>query len=125
MSSMVLSPTGAPAVAPGRRRQAVELSSSQSAWLSRAIFGAVVGLLVLAILASMTSVRWNAPVVDRVDGHVMMEPGTSLREVAIATAPTGVSAEQQLRLIEELNGLREVNNGSWRVVLLPANRAVH
>ncbi|MFU8840346.1 MAG: LysM peptidoglycan-binding domain-containing protein [Nitriliruptoraceae bacterium] len=57
---------------------------------------------------------------DPVAGHVVVTPGETLWDVAVATAPPGVDARAQVRAIQELNGLDGADLAAWSVLLLPA-----
>lgn len=120
MSSMAVSPMGAGSLAPARSRLTSSLTPVRDWWVGHAIFYGLLVLLVSSVVVVLMSVRWHAPIAERVDGHVMVEPGTSVWEVAVATAPPGVSSQRQLQLIEEVNGVRQIGSGGWQVVLLPA-----
>lgn len=77
----------------------------------------VVGLLLVGVVGQVGA---SADLADRVDGHVVMEPGQTLWEIAVATAPAEVDAREQLARIEELNGVRASDVEAWNVILLPA-----
>jgi hypothetical protein len=62
----------------------------------------------------------GAELADPVAGHVVVAPGETLWDVAVATAPPGVDAREQVRAIQELNGLDGAGLAAWTVVLLPA-----
>jgi hypothetical protein len=84
----------------------------------------VVLALLVVLAASLTfgaQLRSITTTAERVDGHVMVEPGSSLVEVAQRTAPAGTDPAAQLVAIQELNGLTDTRVGTWTVVLLPAN----
>ncbi|MEY3020328.1 MAG: hypothetical protein RLZZ272_1312 [Actinomycetota bacterium] len=93
---------------------------------SRAVFLVrrllVVGILVLAALvgAAVAGQGAGADLVDPVDGHVVLAPGETLWDVAVATAPDGVDARAQLARLRELNGFGGGALAPWTVVLLPA-----
>lgn len=82
----------------------------------------VVGALVLAALvgAAVAGDRAGADLADPVAGHVVLAPGETLWDVAVATAPDGVDAREHLARIRELNGLGSGALAPWTVVLLPA-----
>lgn len=94
--------------------------SRASLWRRRA--GALVVLLVLIVglLAGIDRIGASADLQDRVSGHVVVEPGQTLWDVAVTSAPDGVDPRAQLAAIKELNGLRAADVDAWTVVLLPA-----
>lgn len=57
---------------------------------------------------------------EPVDGHTVVEPGSTLWDVAVETAPDGVDPRAQLEDLRELNGLEGSEVAEWTVVLLPA-----
>jgi hypothetical protein len=76
----------------------------------------VVGFLLTVAIGRVGA---QAELEDPVAGHVVVEPGQTLWDVAVATAPDGVDARQQLADLRELNGTDgEVE--AWTAVLLPA-----
>lgn len=83
---------------------------------------AVVLLVLFAFLVTVAIGRVGAQagLEDRVAGHVVVEPGQSLWDVAAATAPDGVDTRQQLADLRELNGIDGSHLDAWAVVLLPA-----
>lgn len=82
----------------------------------------VAALILLATLLSVAVGRIGAEaeLADPVAGHVVVEPGQTLWDVAAATAPVGVDTRQQLAALRELNGLDGSKIGAWTVVLVPA-----
>jgi hypothetical protein len=89
-------------------------------WRRRAV--AVVVLLVTAFVftALIGSVGAEAELEEKVAGHVVVQPGESLWDVAVDTAPDGVDPREQLRAVSELNGLESSSLDAWSVVLIPA-----
>lgn len=76
--------------------------------------------LVVLLIAAVGQLGASADLEDRVAGHVVIEPGETLWDVAMATAPDGVDPRDQLAEIQELNGIRAADVDAWTVVLLPA-----
>jgi hypothetical protein len=87
-----------------RRRIAV-----LAATLALAMGGAVLGLGVASA---------SAPVAE-VSGHVVLQPGETLWDVAVRSAPPGVDARRQLADIRRINGFGGTALEAWTVVLLP------
>lgn len=77
----------------------------------------LVGLMLLGVLGQVGA---SADLADRVDGHVIIEPGQTLWDIAVVTAPDGVDARAHLAAIEDLNGIRADDVQAWNVILLPA-----
>jgi hypothetical protein len=111
-----------------RRPQAVASSESSAPvtpgravyWRRRAV--AVAGLLVVAFVltALIGRVGAEAELEDKVAGHVVVQPGETLWDVAVDSAPDGVDPREQLRAVAELNGLDSSSLEAWSVVLVPA-----
>ncbi|MEX1177965.1 MAG: hypothetical protein WEB09_05850 [Nitriliruptor sp.] len=99
---------------------ALRPTSRASAWRRR--LGAVTVLVLLAFLLTVAvgRVTAGAQLADPVAGTVTIAPGETLWDVAIATAPDGVDAREQLAAIGELNGFDGSAVEPWTVVLLPA-----
>lgn len=97
-------------------------SAASRATLLRRRVVAVVALLVLTILLTMTigRVGAEAELADPVAGHAVVAPGDTLWDVAVESAPTGVDPREQLAAIRALNGLDSSAVAPWSVVLLPA-----
>jgi len=74
-----------------------------------ALLGAVIGLEVTSASASEPTVR----------GHVVLQPGETLWDVAVRSAPHGVDARRQLADIRRINGFSGGAMDAWTVVLLP------
>lgn len=105
----------------GGARSAGDSATPQSVyWRRRATV--VLGLLVVVFLlaALIGRVGAGAQLEDEIAGHVVVEPGETLWEVAAATAPEGVDAREHLLQLRELNGLSGSRVEAWTVVLVPA-----
>ena len=89
-------------------------------WRRRAV--AILGLVLVAFLITVAigRVGAEAELADKVAGHVVVEPGESLWEVAVATAPEGMDARRHLDELVKLNGFSSSQVDAWTVVLLPA-----
>lgn len=61
----------------------------------------------------------EAELTDRVAGHEVVAPGTTLWDIASTTAPAGVDVRDQLDAIIELNGFTGGDVPAWTVVLIP------
>lgn len=85
-------------------------------------WGAVVALVLAVTLAVVLlgGGDADAQLADPVAGHVVVEPGQTLWDVAVASAPDDVDARAQVRAIQELNGLDGAEVDAWTVLLLPA-----
>lgn len=89
-------------------------------WRRRAIV--VLGLVTAAFLVTglIGRVGAEAELEDEVAGHAVVQPGETLWEVSVATAPEDVDPREQLSAIKELNGLEGSQVEAWSVVLIPA-----
>ena len=99
---------------------AVRHPSRVTYWRRRAM--AVTVLLVVAFVttALIGRIGAEAELEDKVAGHVVVQPGESLWDVAADTAPDGMDTREQLRALAELNGLESGSVEAWSVVLIPA-----
>lgn len=120
-------PRRVPARRPGPRpplRLIVSPPSRAVYWRRRVVVALAAVLLLGAVvtavgaLASRTFVP--TPAAERVAGHVVVEPGQTLWQVAVASAPDGVDPRAQLAAIQDLNGFDGGDVAAWTVVLLPA-----
>jgi len=95
----------------------------------RAVFlrrRALVLLLIVVALLSVGAVvggrgsTAEAGLASEIAGQTVLRPGDTLWDIAVATAPDGISVQQQLRALQDLNGLRSDQLPAWTIVLLPA-----
>jgi hypothetical protein len=89
-------------------------------WRRRVVV--VVSLLTAAFLLTglISRVGAEAELEDKVDGHVVVQPGETLWDVAVDTAPPGMDAREHLAAVRELNDLHGSHVEAWTVVLIPA-----
>jgi hypothetical protein len=95
-------------------------AGSITIWRRRLV--AVTLLVVLAFLLTVAigRVGAGAELADPIAGHVVVAPGESLWDVAVATAPPGVDVREQLAELEALNGVTSDEVTAWTVLLVPA-----
>ncbi len=88
-----------------------------------AIVVAVVSLVVIVASAMTVFSAYRAASGVSADtaGHVMVEPGRSLWEVAVETAPAGVTPSEHYAALQDLNGHSTVRVDGWTVILLPSH----
>jgi hypothetical protein len=108
---------------PAPRRTACEVSASLAPSTYRrrrlkVLAGLV--LIVFALTVSIGRVGAEAELADPVAGHVVVEPGATLWDVAVDTAPEGMDPRRQLAELRELNGFDGTHLEAWTVVLIPA-----
>lgn len=89
-------------------------------WRRRAVVAGSFLALVLALTVAFGSAGAEAELADPVGGHTVVEPGETLWDIAVETAPAGVDVRDQLAAIVDLNGLDGGAVRAWTVVLLPA-----
>lgn len=77
-------------------------------------------VMVLVLTAGIGGLGAQAQLEDPVAGSVVIAPGETLWDVAVASAPEGVDARRQLEAIRQLNGIEGSQVRAWQVVLLPA-----
>lgn len=111
----------------GRRPAATHLRLVRPPRPSRARFLVRRALVLLALVAlvlggaaALGLGRADAGPADPVGGHVVLRPGETLWDVAVATAPAGVDARDQLARLRTLNGFDGGALAPWTVVLLPS-----
>jgi hypothetical protein len=72
----------------------------------------VVALLTLGVASA------SSPQLE-VGSHVVLQPGETLWDIAVRSAPPGVDARRQLADIRRINGFGGGSLEAWTVVLLP------
>jgi len=77
------------------------------------------GLLLLGGTALVRSVL-AAPAEPVAAGHVVLQPGETLWDIAVRSAPAGVDTRRQLDAIRRLNAFGPGALDAWTVVLIPA-----
>jgi hypothetical protein len=95
-------------------------TSRASTWRRRTAAVLTMLAVVFLLAVAVGRIGASADLQDRVAGHVVIEPGETLWDVAVATAPDGTDPRAQLRAIQELNGIGGGDVDAWTVVLLPA-----
>jgi hypothetical protein len=91
----------------------------------RTVGSRLVGLTLLAALllggvAAIAHLALDAPAGPAVAGHVVLQPGETLWDVAVRSAPAGVDPRRQLDTLRRLNGFGPGALDAWTVVLIPA-----
>jgi hypothetical protein len=102
------------------RRPTTRTPSRATFWRRRAAAVAVLLVAAFVLTALIGRVGAEAELEEKVAGHVVVQPGESLWDVAVDTAPDGVDPREQLRAVAELNGLESSSLDAWSVVLIPA-----
>ncbi len=77
---------------------------------------AVSALLVAAVLGTVMTAA-EEPIAA---GHVVLQPGETLWDIAVRSAPAGVDPRRQLDIVRRLNGFGPGALDAWTVVLIPA-----
>jgi hypothetical protein len=78
------------------------------------------GLLLLGAGATLLRTVSAAPEPPVAAGHVVLQPGETLWDVAVRSAPAGVDTRRQLDALRRLNGFGPGTLDAWTVVLIPA-----
>jgi hypothetical protein len=94
--------------------------STATFWRRRLVVLATFVVLAFLLTVAIGRVGAQAELREQVAGHVVVQPGQTLWDVAVATAPDGMDVRRQLADIEALNDLRAHQLDAWTVVLLPA-----
>ena len=74
----------------------------------------------LAVLVGPARSMLIDPEMPVAAGHVVLEPGETLWDVAVRSAPNGVDPREQLDALRRLNGFGSAGLDAWTVVLIPA-----
>jgi len=88
--------------------------------LARVLIVAGVTVLLLGALAGPVRSLLDDGAQPVAAGHVVLQPGETLWDVAVRSAPAGVDPRQQLETLRELNGFGAAALDAWTVVLVPA-----
>jgi hypothetical protein len=102
------------------RAAAAQAPGRATYWRRRAVAVAVLLVVAFVLTALIGRVGAEAELEEKVAGHVVVQPGETLWDVAVDTAPDGVDPREQLRDVAELNGLDSSSVDAWSVVLIPA-----
>jgi hypothetical protein len=81
----------------------------------------VAAALLVAVLAAVLTLgvaSASSPELE-VGSHVVLQPGETLWDIAVRSAPPGVDARRQLADIRRINGFGGGSLEAWTVVLLP------
>jgi hypothetical protein len=73
-------------------------------------------LLVIGVLGTLRT----GPEEPIAAGHVVLQPGETLWDIAVRSAPAGVDPRRQLDVVRRLNGFGPGALDAWTVVLIPA-----
>jgi hypothetical protein len=95
-------------------------SASRRAALVRAASTIVAVALVVGFAAAASSALLDRADAPAVAGHVVLQPGETLWDVAVRSAPAGVDPRRQLDVLRRLNGFGPGALDAWTVVLIPA-----
>ncbi len=115
-STVVPAPTGAPA-RPHLRVVAAPAAPPRG----RTVLVALAAILVAAALAvGVARPLLAAAEPPRAAGHVVLQPGETLWDVAVRSAPADVDPRAQLEALRRLNGFGSGALDAWTVVLVPA-----
>jgi Tfp pilus assembly protein FimV len=86
----------------------------------RTVAAILAGLLVLGGGSVLLRTVLAGPAEPVAAGHVVLQPGETLWDIAVRSAPAGVDARRQLDRIRRLNGFGPGALDAWTVVLVPA-----
>jgi hypothetical protein len=81
---------------------------------------AVVATVVLALSGVVGAAVSSSSAEPEVAGHVVLQPGETLWDVAVRSAPAGVDPRRQLDALRRINGFGPGALDAWTVVLIPA-----
>jgi hypothetical protein len=89
-------------------------------WRRRLVAVALLVVFAFVLTVAIGRVVAGAELDDPVAGHVVVAPGETLWDVAVATAPEGMDVRRHLAELQTLNGFDGRDVAAWTVVLLPA-----
>ncbi len=107
--------------APPSRRPGSGPTASRATYRRRRIV-VVTALLLLVLLAGVVlgRVTAQAQLEDPIAGQHVVEPGQTLWQVAVDTAPDGVDPRRQLHELRQLNDVDGGHVEAWTVLQIPA-----
>jgi hypothetical protein len=82
---------------------------------------AVAVALLMGVAVLLGSGMLAAPADPVATGHVVLQPGETLWDIAVRSAPAGVDPRRQLETLRRLNGFGPGALDAWTVVLIPAH----
>ena len=88
-------------------------------WRRRLGVVAIVALLTAALTLAVGDLGATADAGAAPTAYAVVEPGQTLWDVAVDSAPQGTDPRDYLHRIEELNGLETAAVPAWTVVVLP------
>lgn len=112
----------APQATPGREAASPTLRVVPAAVRPRRAARRIVGLLIVAtmLVAGLLGTVMASADEPVAAGHVVLQPGETLWDVAVRSAPAGVDPRRQLDAVRRLNGFGPGALDAWTVVLIPA-----
>jgi hypothetical protein len=103
-----------------QRRAAIRVVPAPGRSRRRVTVAAVAAALMLLMAVALTGGVLDGPAQPVAAGHVVLQPGETLWDVAVRSAPAGVDPRRQLDTIRRLNGFGPGGLDAWTVVLIPA-----
>jgi hypothetical protein len=97
----------------------VEAPAPASRWRS-VLVGLAVVLVTGALVVGLARPLLAGAEVPQAAGHVVLQPGETLWDVAVRSAPADVDPRAQLEALRRLNGFGTGPLDAWTVVLVPA-----
>jgi hypothetical protein len=85
----------------------------------RRLVALVAAVIVVGLASGIGRAALAVPEEPAVLGHVVLQPGETLWDVAVRSAPAGVDPRQQLDVLRRLNGFGPGALDAWTVVLVP------
>jgi hypothetical protein len=100
---------------------ALRLVPARAPSRTRAVaLAAIVASVLLALSGVAGAAFVSASGELEVAGHVVLQPGETLWDVAVRSAPAGVDPRRQLDDLRRINGFGPGALDAWTVVLIPA-----
>jgi hypothetical protein len=120
-SSAVVAPRPTHVVADRPALRVVPLAPRRPRRAARLVAGAIAVVLVLGAATGLVRGATIASADPVVAGHVVLQPGETLWDIAVRSAPAGVDPRRQLDTLRRINGFGAgAALDAWTVVLIPA-----
>jgi hypothetical protein len=88
--------------------------------LRRRLIAMLAAVLVVGVAVGMGRAALADPADPVALGHVVLQPGETLWDIAVRSAPPGGDPRRQLDVLRRLNGFGPGALDAWTVVLVPA-----
>ena len=113
-------PVSTPVAAPRPRLAVVPPAVRRGIGLRRGLVATLAAIVLLAVGFATVAGDAAGRAEPLAVGHVVLQPGETLWDVAVRSAPAGVDPRRQIDTLRRLNGFAPGPLDAWTVVLIPA-----